>query len=96
MTLPLPDADALAYSSALKCRIADEIESGDGWIGFDRFMEIALYAPGMGYYSGGAHKFGAAGDFVTAPEISAAFSQTLGAQAVSYTHLDVYKRQPLH
>ena len=50
MTLPLPDADALAYSSALKCRIADEIESGDGWIGFDRFMEIALYAPGMGYY----------------------------------------------
>ena len=81
MTLPLPDADALAYSSALKCRIADEIESGDGWIGFDRFMEIALYAPGMGYYSGGAHKFGAAGDFVTAPEISAAFSQTLGAQA---------------
>ena len=80
MTLPLPDADALAYSDALKCRIADEIESGDGWIGFDRFMEIALYAPGMGYYSGGAHKFGAAGDFVTAPEISAAFSQTLGAQ----------------
>jgi SAM-dependent MidA family methyltransferase len=41
---------------------------------------MALYAPGMGYYSGGAHKFGAAGDFVTAPEISAAFSQTLGAQ----------------
>lgn len=81
MTLPLPDADALAYSGALKCRIADEIESGDGWIGFDRFMEIALYAPGMGYYSGGAHKFGAAGDFVTAPEISTAFSQTLGAQA---------------
>lgn len=81
MTLPLPDADALAYSDALKCRIADEIESGDGWIGFDRFMEMALYAPGMGYYSGGAHKFGAAGDFVTAPEISTAFSQTLGAQA---------------
>ena len=81
MKLPLPDGDALAYSEALKRRIADEIESGDGWIGFDRFMEIALYAPGMGYYSGGAHKFGAAGDFVTAPEISAAFSQTLGAQA---------------
>ena len=80
MKLPLPDGDALAYSEALKRRIADEIESGGGWIGFDRFMEIALYAPGMGYYSGGAHKFGAAGDFVTAPEISAAFSQTLGAQ----------------
>ena len=87
MTLPLPGADALAYSDALKCRIADEIESGGGWIGFDRFMEIALYAPGMGYYSGGAHKFGAAGDFVTAPEISAAFSQTLGAQAAQILQL---------
>ena len=39
MKLPLPDGDALAYSEALKRRIADEIESGDGWIGFDRFME---------------------------------------------------------
>ena len=87
MKLPLPDGDALAYSEALKRRIADEIESGGGWIGFDRFMEIALYAPGMGYYSGGAHKFGAAGDFVTAPEISAAFSQTLGAQAAQILQL---------
>lgn len=85
--LPLPDTDALAYSEALKRRIADEIESGGGWIGFDRFMEIALYAPGMGYYSGGAHKFGAAGDFVTAPEISSAFSQTLGAQVAQILRL---------
>ncbi|MFZ4535186.1 class I SAM-dependent methyltransferase [Propionivibrio sp.] len=82
MNLPKPDPDALAYSEALKRRIGDEIESAGGWIGFDRFMELALYAPGMGYYSGGAHKFGAAGDFVTAPEISSAFSQTLAAQAM--------------
>ena len=81
MTLPLPDADALAYSEALKRRIAYEIESSAGWIDFARFMQLALYEPGMGYYSGGARKFGAAGDFVTAPEISAAFSQTIGAQA---------------
>lgn len=81
MKLPTPDPDALAYSAALKRRIGDEIESAGGWIGFDRFMELALYAPGMGYYSGGAHKFGAAGDFVTAPEISSAFSRTLAAQA---------------
>ena len=80
MKLPTPDHDALAYSDALKCRIADEIGSAGDWIGFDRFMALALYAPGMGYYSGGAHKFGAAGDFVTAPEISPVFSQTLGAQ----------------
>ena len=79
MKLPEPDSDALTYSDALKRRIADEIMSA-GWIGFDRFMELALYAPGMGYYSGGARKFGAAGDFVTAPEISPLFSRTLGAQ----------------
>ena len=80
MKLPEPAAEALAYSDALKRRITDEIGSAGGWIGFDRFMALALYAPGMGYYSGGAHKFGAAGDFVTAPEISPVFSQTLGAQ----------------
>ena len=82
MKLPAPSPDALAFSEALKRRIADEIEAAGGWIGFERFMELALYAPGMGYYSGGAHKFGAAGDFVTAPEMSSAFSQTLATQAV--------------
>ena len=82
MRLPAPSPDALAFSEALKRRIIDAIEAADGWIGFDRFMELALYAPGMGYYSGGAQKFGAAGDFVTAPEISSAFSQTLATQAV--------------
>ena len=81
MKLPIPDIDALVYSNALKGLIADEIEAAGGWVGFDRFMERALYAPGMGYYSGGARKFGAAGDFVTAPEISSVFSQTLATQA---------------
>ncbi len=80
-TLPTPDADALAYSAALEARIAGEIAAAGGWIGFARFMEQALYAPGLGYYSGGAHKFGAAGDFVTAPEISPFFGRTLAAQA---------------
>ena len=82
MRLPAPSPDALAFSDALKRRIVAAIDDADGWIGFDRFMELALYAPGMGYYSGGAQKFGAAGDFVTAPEISSAFSQTLATQAV--------------
>ena len=81
MKLPAPSPDALAFSDALKRRIIDAIEAAGGWIGFDRFMELALYAPGMGYYSGGAQKFGAAGDFVTAPEISSTFSQTLATQA---------------
>lgn len=92
MTLPLPDADALNYSDALRRRIADDIEASGGWISFERYMQLALYEPAMGYYSGGAHKFGAAGDFVTAPEISAAFSQTLAAQvaqiiALSAAHI---------
>ena len=81
MSLPKPDPDALVYSEALKRLIADEIQAAGGWIAFARFMELALYAPGMGYYSGGAQKFGAAGDFVTAPEISSIFSQTLATQA---------------
>lgn len=80
MALPLPGAAALAHSAALTHHIAAEIDAAGGWIGFNRFMELALYAPGMGYYSGGAHKFGLAGDFVTAPEICPAFAQTLAAQ----------------
>jgi len=80
MPLPTPDRDGLAYSAALTRHIATQIDAAGGWIGFDRFMDLALYAPGMGYYSGGARKFGAAGDFVTAPELTSAFSQTIGAQ----------------
>jgi len=87
MSLPTPDPDALAYSATLSRHIADEISRAGGWIGFDRFMELALYAPGMGYYSGGARKFGAAGDFVTAPELSLAFSQTLATQVAQFLAL---------
>ncbi len=78
--LPQPDEDALASSQALVRRIAGEIIAKNGWISFARFMELALYAPGQGYYSGGARKFGAEGDFVTAPELCPAFGQTLAQQ----------------
>ncbi len=81
MTLPSPTADALAFSKALTEHIAAEVGAAGGWIGFDRFMDLALYAPGQGYYAGGAHKFGVAGDFVTAPELGPLFAQTLAAQA---------------
>lgn len=81
MALPTPDADALAHSHRLQQHIAAEIAAAGGWIDFARFMALALYAPGLGYYSGGARKFGAAGDFVTAPEMTPAFAQTLAAQA---------------
>lgn len=75
--LPQPDADAQAHSQALTETILNAIEQADGWIPFTQYMELALYAPGLGYYSGGARKFGGAGDFVTAPEMTPLFSQTL-------------------
>ncbi len=79
--LPAPSTDARAHSDRLCQRIAAEI-GADGWISFARFMELALYAPGLGYYSGGARKFGDAGDFITAPEMTPVFARTLAAQAV--------------
>jgi len=60
--------------------LAEQIEQAGGQLSFDRFMEIALYAPGAGYYVNGAHKFGAEGDFITAPEISPMFSHCLANQ----------------
>jgi SAM-dependent MidA family methyltransferase len=79
--LPEPEAAALAHSARLAAAIRDDIEAAGGWISFARYMERALYAPGLGYYAAGAAKFGPAGDFVTAPEISPLFAQTLARQA---------------
>lgn len=80
MSLPTPEPLALAHSETLCAAIKAEIGQSHGWISFARFMDKALYEPGLGYYSGGAQKFGAAGDFVTAPEISPLFGQTLAQQ----------------
>jgi len=82
MTLPEPDRDARAASDALYQLIAGEIGQHDGWISFARYMELALYAPKLGYYSGGSAKLGREGDFTTSPEISPLFGATL-AQPVS-------------
>ena len=83
MSLPAPDPDALAASHALQQLIAAEIERDGGSIAFSRFMELALYAPRLGYYSGGASKLGAAGDFTTAPEITPLFGATLARVAAA-------------
>ena len=61
-------------------RIAGEISASGGWISFARYMELVLHEPGLGYYAGGAQKFGAAGDFVTAPELGGLFGRTLARQ----------------
>jgi SAM-dependent MidA family methyltransferase len=75
--LPAPSADALAHSQRVAAHLRALIEDAGGWIPFSRYMEAALYAPGLGYYAAGAMKFGAAGDFVTAPEMTPLFGRTL-------------------
>jgi SAM-dependent MidA family methyltransferase len=77
LQLPEPSSDALSASHALSRLIADEIARQGGWISFARYMELALYAPDLGYYSGGAAKLGKDGDFTTAPEMTALFGETL-------------------
>jgi len=80
--LPTPDSEALSHSRQLQQLICAEIEASGGWMDFARYMHLALYSPGLGYYSGGASKFGSAGDFVTAPEISCLFGRSLARQVM--------------
>ncbi len=79
--LPAPSDEAVVHSRRLIGLIVDEIAAAGGWLSFARYMELALHAPGLGYYSAGARKLGAAGDFVTAPELGRLFGQTLAQQA---------------
>jgi SAM-dependent MidA family methyltransferase len=79
-TLPRPEPAALEASRALAERIRREIREHGGWISFARYMELALYAPGLGYYAGGATKLGGAGDFITAPESGSLFARALARQ----------------
>lgn len=80
MSLPLPSQDACEHSAKLIVEIGRELTHEGGWISFARFMELALYAPGLGYYAAGARKFGSAGDFVTAPEMTGFFGRSLARQ----------------
>jgi SAM-dependent MidA family methyltransferase len=79
--LPAPGAAATAHSGRLAQLIANEIAAAGGALSFARFMDLALHAPGLGYYSAGARKFGPGGDFVTAPELGRVFGRTLARQA---------------
>lgn len=72
---PAPDAVARALSVQLLERVQDAIAAAGGWVDFAQYMELALYASGLGYYSAGARKFGTGGDFITAPEVSSLFSR---------------------
>ena len=77
LQLPEPSLDAQSASRALHNLIASDIQANSGWISFARYMEQVLYAPGLGYYSGGAAKLGKDGDFTTAPEITPLFGAAL-------------------
>jgi len=82
--LPIPSPDALAHSRRVVEHLRSLIQHAGGWISFAQFMDAALYAPGLGYYAAGTTKLGAAGDFVTAPEMTPLFGRTL-AHAIAPT-----------
>ena len=83
-------ADEARHTRRVSEHVAAEIARGGGWIDFERYMDIALYAPGLGYYSAGAHKLGRGGDFTTAPEISRLFGACVAQQCA-----DVLKQMTL-
>ena len=80
-TLPPPEPEAAAHSHQLAEQVASAIVAEGDWIPFSRYMELALHAPGLGYYAAGSRKFGAEGDFVTAPEITDLFGRCIALQA---------------
>ncbi len=81
---PMHRAGAESLSALLKTRVIEAIAGNGGWLPFDRFMAMALYEPGLGYYARGGHPFGAlpasGSDFVTAPELSPLFGRALARQ----------------
>jgi SAM-dependent MidA family methyltransferase len=78
--LPPLSPDEERHSSAATALVRDRLVAAGGWMSFAQFMELALYAPGLGYYSAGSVKLGAGGDFVTAPEVSDLFSRCVARQ----------------
>lgn len=78
--LPVPAPEAAAHSQRLSALLRQRIADAGGWLSFADFMALTLYAPGLGYYAAGARKFGSAGDFVTAPEMSGLFGTALARQ----------------
>jgi SAM-dependent MidA family methyltransferase len=80
---PAPDAAGREHSARVVAAIARAIDNAGGFLPFDRYLQMVLYAPGLGYYVAGARKFGAGGDFVTAPELTPLFGATLATQVAA-------------
>jgi SAM-dependent MidA family methyltransferase len=77
---PSLTADEEQHSARVRSHIADAVRAAGGWLSFERYMDLALYAPALGYYAGGARKFGRDGDFTTAPELSPLFGGCVARQ----------------
>ena len=77
---PEPDSEALAHSARVVKRVQTEIEGRGGVLPFDRYMDLVLYEPGLGYYASGTRKFGRQGDFVTAPELGSLYGRCVARQ----------------
>ena len=77
---PEPDSEALAHSARVVERVQTEIQGRGGVLPFDRYMDLVLYEPGLGYYASGTRKFGRQGDFVTAPELGSLYGRCVARQ----------------
>jgi len=86
--MPAPDGVQQAHVEAMHTALRRYIIEHGGWIGFDEYLEQVLYAPGLGYYSAGATKLGAVGDFTTAPEISPLFGACIARQCAPFLQSD--------
>ena len=78
---PEPDSEALAHSARVVERVQTEIEGRGGVLPFERYMDLVMYEPGLGYYVSGTQKFGRQGDFVTAPELGSLYGRCVARQA---------------
>src|SRR5262249_13154535 len=78
--LPPLSPEEGSHSRAATALIRERLSAAGGWLSFEEFLDLALYAPGLGYYSAGSAKLGASGDFVTAPEVSDLFSRCVAQQ----------------
>jgi len=85
-TLPAPDVAAQQHSAQLLVHIKQKIDEAGGKLTFADYMNLCLYAPGLGYYSAGSYKLGEQGDFTTSPEISSLFSRTLARHIEDVFH----------
>jgi SAM-dependent MidA family methyltransferase len=85
--LPPLQPDEARHGAAVLQAVRDAIASHGGWLAFDDYLRIVLYAPGLGYYSAGSAKFGHGGDFVTAPEVSGLFGRCVARQCAEVLQL---------